>query len=130
LEEAEELFDAPLDDKIVFVSSKVGNGLGNNVGNCVGNCGDGKNVGDSLAFVVGLKVVGEIVVGKKVVGIWVDFEEGCNVGIGESEIETALVYGIIVGGAIVNKFCVGVSVGKLDGVGGNLPHQQPFPHVS
>ncbi len=78
-------------------------------------------------------MVGEIVVDKKVVGILVDFDEGCNVGIGDGAAEIGKVapsYGIIVGGASTNKFCVGVRVGKLDGVGGNLPHQQPCPHVS
>jgi len=78
-------------------------------------------------------VVGEIVVGKKVVGICVDFDKGCSVGMGEGDTEIgkiAPLYGIIVGGTSINKFCVGARVGKLDGVGGNRPHQQPFPQVS
>ena len=84
-------------------------------------------MGDSLGFNVGRKEVGEIVVGKKVVG---DCVEGCKLGIEESATETGPTYGSIVGGPIINKFCVGVNVGKLDGVGGKRPHQQPFPHVS
>jgi hypothetical protein len=38
-------------------------------------------------------------------------------------------YGIIVGVPNVNKLNVGISVGALDGVGGNIPHQHPRPQV-